>query len=130
MSQVTGPLTINDGLATPVARSFSPVAVSPGLSVFAEKSSAASSGYKKLTISASMADGKRQTNRIDVNLDMPVTETVNGIPTVTRTARFKGYFVIPDACTTAERSDLVAFVANSFDNSQLRAVIKDLDPLY
>lgn len=130
MSQVTGPLSINDGAATPVARSFAPVAVAPASTVFAEKTSASSAGYKKLTIGCSMANGSRPTNRIDVSFDMPVVELVNGVSAVTRTGRFKGYFVIPDTMTSAERADLAAFVANSLDNTQVRAVIKDLDPLY
>jgi hypothetical protein len=32
--------------------------------------------------------------------------------------------------TAAERADLHAFVANGLANSQVKAVIKDLDPLY
>lgn len=131
MSQVTGPLVIADGTSpTPVDRTFSPIAVSPGSSVFAEKSSAASSGFIRLTLGSSMASGNRQTNRVDISLDFPITETLAGVPTVTRTGRFKGYFVIPDAMTGTERADLAAYVANAFDNVQVRALIKDLDPLY
>lgn len=32
--------------------------------------------------------------------------------------------------TSTERADLAAFVANALDNAQIRAVVKDLDPLY
>lgn len=130
MSQVTGPLSINNGAAPPVAKSFAPVAVSPSLSVFAEKTSASSSGYLKLSIGASMASGARPTNRVDVSFDMPVTELVNGVNKVTRVGRFKGYFVIPDTMTTDERADMLAFVANAFDDALIAGVVKDLDPLY
>lgn len=130
MSQVTGPIVIKNGAATPVDKSFAPIAVSPDLSVFAEKSSAASSGYIKLSIGVSLANGQRNTNRVDINLDLPVTEIVNGVAQVTRTGRFKGYFVIPDAMTGSERADLVAYIANALDVAQIRSVVKDLDPLY
>lgn len=130
MSQVTGPLTIMNGADTPVDKSFAPIAVSPDLSVFAEKSAAASSGYTKLSIGTSMATSQRQTNRVDINVDMPVTEIIAGAAQVTRTGRFKGYFVIPDTMTGPERADLAAYVANALDVAQVRSVIKDLDPLY
>lgn len=130
MSQVTGPLSINNGADTPVAKSFAPVAVAPALSVFADRTSASSAGYHKLTIASSMADGSRKTNRVDIGFDMPIVETVNGVNVVTRIGRFKGYFVIPDTMTGVERADLAAFVANVLDDTQIRAVIKDLDPLY
>jgi hypothetical protein len=56
--------------------------------------------------------------------------TVNGISTVAYVGRFKGYFVIPDTMTALERADLHAFVANALDNAMVKAVVKDLDPMY
>lgn len=130
MSQVTGPLTINDGQATPVAKTFAPERVAPDLSVFNEKSAAVSAGFKKLSIGYSPASSKRATNRIDVKLDYPVLQTINGVSSVAYVGRFNGYFVVPDVMTAAERADLAAFVANALDNTAVRGVIKDLDPLY
>lgn len=130
MSQVTGPLTINDGLATPVARSFAPTRVAPERSTFAEKSAAVSAGFKTLGVGLSLASASRPTNRVDVDLTFPVLQTVSGISTVAYTGLFKGYFVLPDVMTAAERADLAAFVANALDNAQIRAVVKDLDPMY
>jgi len=130
MSQVTGPLSINNGAATPVAKSFAPEQVSPQLSTFTERSAASSNGYIRLGVSLSPASGKRATNRVNIDLDLPVLSTVNGVSTVAYVGRFKGYFVIPDQMTSAERVDLAAFVANALDNTQIRGVIKDLDPMY
>lgn len=130
MSQITAPLSILDGLATPVARLFAPMRVAPDQSVFAEKTSPVSAGYKLLKVGLSSASASRPTNRVDVELQFPVVSTVNGISTVAYTGLFKGYFVLPDVMTSAERADLVAFVANALDNTQIRGVIKDLDPLY
>lgn len=130
MSQVTGPLTINNGAATPVAKSFAPEQVSPVLSTFTERSAASSVGFIRLGVSLSPASGKRATNRVNIDLDLPVMATVNGVNTLAYTLRFKGYFIIPDQATSAERADLAAFVANALDNAQIRAVVKDLDPMY
>lgn len=130
MSQVTGPLSIMNGAATPVAKSFAPAAVSPDRSLFTERSSASSAGFLKLEVQSSFANGNRKTNRIDINFDMPVVEVVNSLSQITRVGRFKGYFVIPDTMTDLERADLAAYVANALDNPQIRSVIKNLDPLY
>lgn len=130
MSQVTGPLAIMNGAATPVAKSFAPEQVSPKLSTFTERTATSSAGYARLGIGLDMAKASRPTNRIDISADFPVQETVNGVLTVTRVLRFKGYYVIPDTATAAERADMAAIVANALDNPQIRAVIRDLDPLY
>ena len=130
MSQVTGALSINNGAATPVAKSFAPEQVSPQLSTFTERSAATSAGFIRLGVSLSPATGKRATNRVNISLDLPVMASVGGISTVAYVGRFKGYFVIPDQMTAGERADLAAFVTNALNNTQVRGVIKDLDPMY
>lgn len=130
MSQVSAPLSIFDGAATPVAKSFAPERVAPDLSIFTERSAAVSAGFTKLSVGYSAASSKRPTTRVDVSLDLPVLQTINGISTVAYVGRFKGYFVVPDTMTAGERANLIAFTANALDNTQLRAVVKDLDPLY
>lgn len=130
MSQVTGALSINNGAATPVAKSFAPEAVAPTMSTFTERSAGVSAGFIRLSVGLSPASSKRASNRVDVSLDLPVLSTVNGVSQVAYTARFKGYFVLPDQMTAAERADVAAFVANALDVTSIRSVIKDLDPLY
>lgn len=130
MSQVTGALSINNGAATPVAKSFAPEAVAPTMSTFTERSAGVSAGFIRLSVGLSPASSKRASNRVDLSLDLPVLSTVNGVSQVAYTARFKGYFVLPDQMTAAERADVAAFVANALDVTSIRNVIKDLDPLY
>lgn len=130
MSQITGNISIDDGAATPVAKAFAPERVTPELSTFTERTATSSAGFVRLGVGFSPASSKRNTNRVDVTLDLPILSTVNGVSTVAYVGRFKGYFVIPDVMTSAERADLAAFVANALDNAQVRAVVKDLDPLY
>jgi len=130
MSQITGALSINNGAATPVAKSFAPERVAPESSVFTERTPAVSAGFPKLAVRYSAASAKRTTNRVDLDVDLPVLQTVNGINSVAYTGRFRGYFVIPDTMTALERADLHAFVANALQNTQVKAVVKDLDPMY
>jgi len=130
MAQITAPLSIMNGAASPVAKSFAPERVAPEGSVFTERTSPVSAGYTRLTVAYSAASVKRPTNRVDMALDLPVVALVNGVNTVTHTLRFKGYFVIPDVATAAERADLRAFVANALDNTHMIGVVKDLDPMY
>lgn len=130
MSQVTGALVINNGAATPVAKSFSPEKVSPDQSTFVERSALSSAGYLRLSAGFSPANGGRKTNRINIDFSMPVLASIGGVNSVAYTGLFKGYFVVPDQMTSEQRADLAAFVANALDNAQIRAMIKDLDPLY
>lgn len=130
MTQVTGPLTIDNGDATPVAKTFSPEKISPDAAVFVERSALSSAGYKRIGIGFSPANGGRKTNRVNIEVSTPILANIGGVNSVAYTGLFKGYFVIPDQMTSEERADLAAFVANALDNAQIRAVIKDLDPLY
>lgn len=130
MSQITGPLSIDNGAATPVAKSFAPERVSPDNSVFTERSAAVSAGFTRLGVRYSPASAKRSTNRVDVDLDLPILQTVDSISKVAYVGRFKGYFVIPDTMTADERADLHAYVANGLNAAAVKAVVKDLDPMY
>lgn len=130
MAQVTGPLVINDGAATPVARSFSPEKVAPGESIFAERSSGVSAGFLRLKVGLDPARANRPTNHVPIDLVMPTLNTVNGVSVVAYTARFQGKFILPDTMTAAERANIVALVANALDNALVRGMVKDLDPAY
>ncbi len=130
MAQISAPLAIQNGAATPVAKVFAPERVSPESSVFTERTSGISAGFPRLTVAYSAANSKRATNRVDISLDLPVLSTVGGVSTVAHVGRFKGYFVIPDTMGASDRADLAAFVANAFDNANIRGVVKDLDPMY
>lgn len=130
MSQITGPITINDGSATPVATVFSPERVSPEQATFTERSAGSSAGFVRLGVQFSPASSKRATNRIDLSLDLPVLQTIGGVSSVAYIGRFKGYFIVPDTMTVDERANLHAFVANALNDVQVRSVIRDLDPMY
>lgn len=130
MGQVTAALSINNGADTPVAKSFAPESIAPGNSVFTERSAAVSAGFYRLSVGFSPATANRKTNRISFELALPTVSAADGVYSVAYTGRFKGEFICPDTMTQAERRDLHAFVANALDNTLLKAVVRDLDPLY
>lgn len=123
-------ITINDGQATPVATTFNPVAVTPALSSFADRSAGIALGFRQLQVRNTFASGKSTVNRSRFDVAIPVTQTVNGVTTVAYTLRAKVEFILPDGSTDANRKDLYAFVSNGLTNTLIRGAMRDLDPLY
>lgn len=130
MPAITTNLTIADGAATPVVRVFNPERISPELSVFVDRSAEIPAGFPRLTVRFSAANGKRPTTRIDIDFDLPVTVPVDGALAVQHIGRFKGYFVIPDTMTAANRAHLHKLVVNSINHSTVREVVQDLSPMF
>lgn len=130
MTQVTAPLTINNGAATPVAVAFSPERIAPELSTFVDRSSGVSALYPRISVKFSPAAGNRPTNRVDVDIDYPKASVVNGVSNVASVGRFRSYCVIPDNFDLTDRANMQAFAQNVLANAVVKAVIKDLDPMY
>jgi len=130
MSQITTAPVILDGQATPVAKTFNPEGISPSLSTFVERSAGSVAGYLRSMFGFSPATSQRKTTRVTFDFSYPVLSTVNGVSTVAYTGLFKGYFVIPDQMTAAERANLRAYVANWMDNAAVIAMIKDAEPMW
>lgn len=130
MAQITGPLSILDGQATPVAHNFYPEVVAPLGSTFVERTSGVSNGFIRIKTGLSPASTQRPTYRCPFEVSYPVVQTVSGVSSVAYTGRFVGYFVVPDAMTAAERANLQAYAANGLANAVIKAQVKDLDPAY
>lgn len=130
MSQITAPLAINNGAATPVAVSFAPERVAPELSTFVDRSSGVSALYPRISVTFSPAANNRPTARIEINIDYPKASVANGVSTVASVGRFRSYAVVPDNFDTADRSHFAAFIKNALANVTVNNVIKDLDPMY
>ncbi|DAD51207.1 coat protein [ssRNA phage SRR7976325_18] len=123
-------ITINDGLATPVARTFNPDSITPALSVFSERSSGVALTFKRLTVATQMASGRTEVNRAKYSVALPVGTTVNGVTSLAYTLRANVEVILPDGCTDAERKDLYAFLTNGLNHASVKAAVRDLDPLY
>lgn len=130
MSNITAPLSISNGAATPVAVSFAPERITPDLSTFVDRTAGVSALYPRLSVGYLPATANRPTNRIDYNFDYPVGATVNGVTTVASVGRIRCRVTVPDTFDAAARANLIALFANALDNMQVRAVSKDLDPMF
>jgi len=124
-------ITINDGQATPVATTFSPESVTPGLSSFADRSTGIALAFRRLRIANSFAKGgKSVVNRCKVGIEIPVTTLVSGVTSVAYTLRANVDIILPDGATAAQRNDLYAFLKNALANALVQGAARDLDPLY
>ncbi len=123
-------ITINDGQATPVATTFNPESVTPGLSSFADRSTGIALAFRRLKISNSFASGKSVVNRAKLDIEYPVTSVVNGVTSVAYTLRAKVDIILPDGATDAQRKDLYAFLKNGLAHTLVQGALRDLDPLY
>lgn len=130
MAQATA-IVINDGQATPVSTSFTPEMVTPALSTFVDRSSGIASRFRRLSLRFGLATRQNKRNTADFSVAIPVVGTLpSGAIGVLRTLRAKVNFELPEDSTPAERSDLFAFVANGLQDSLVKGMLKDLDPLY
>lgn len=123
-------IVLADGQATPANVTFSPESVTPALSVFTDRSAGFSSGYRRLKVSSTFANGKSSVNRSKYTVELPVVQSINGVQTVVRTLRANVEELIPDTATDAERKDLHAFVRNGLAHTLIQGQMRDLDPIY
>lgn len=123
-------ISINDGQATPVAITFNPESVTPGLSSFADRTSGIALAFRRIKVSNSFANGKTKVNRSKLSIEFPVTQSVNGITSVAYTLRANLDIILPDGATDAQRKDLYAFAKNALSNALIQGALRDLDPLY
>lgn len=123
-------ITINDGQATPVATTFSPESVSPQLSVFTDRTSGTALGFRRLAVSSKFASAKGGVNRAKFSVELPITATVNGVPTLLYTLRANVETLIPDGASSVDRSNLYAFTFNGLAHATIKGAVRDLDPIY
>jgi hypothetical protein len=119
-------LILNDGQATPVAHTFSPVNIDQaGVARWADRSGGIALGFPVITFSnkGPVAKGSRNF-RETFKVVFPVLEltspsTMTGIqpaPTKAFDLIFNGEFVLPERSSLAQRNDLLAFVKNFLAN--------------
>lgn len=133
-------ITINDGLATPVAHNFAPQSGDgnvPGVSsiLFEDRSAAAIVGYNKIVISTRKPTAKNRNHKVTVTVMKPVLEvlsnsTVSGImpaPTVAYTVTSRMEFIVPERSDLAARKDLLAYVRNLLANAVITTAIETLE---
>lgn len=124
-------IVLNDGATTPVAITFSPEMVSPGLCVFVDRRKTTRALQPSFAITFSAPTGNRNTYRTGFSFDYPIEGLVNGVAAVIGHGRYvDGTWVIPDYMSEQDRKHLRAFVANAQDHALIKAYVEAYDPMY
>jgi hypothetical protein len=123
-------ISINDGAATPVAHSFSVQSTNGAKAEWKERTSGAPAGFYTISHEVVNPSSPTAAYRIKIGFSLPVTETVNGVPTVTRMNSAQVVLNFAQSSTEQERKDAVAFVINFMSNANVKSSAHAIEPFY
>lgn len=123
-------LTINDGQASPAAHSFVPAAQQGTRFEWNEKTAGIPGGYFVLTHEYVKPGTPAAAFRIKLALNMPSTATVDGSLAVVRNSSAQLTFNLSQSSTLQERKDLLAYIANSLANANVKSSIQDVEQFW
>lgn len=123
-------ITVNDGKATPVAHTYTPVQ-NPGGDGFTFFDAAIGiPAYEWKIWSKLKMGGVNASSSTSVGTIMPVTKLVDGITVQDHVNSAKTEFTFAPNATAAERADLYATQINALNNALIREQARDLKGLY
>lgn len=125
MAQASASVTINDGLATPVARTFTAVKASPELTVYKDKRKAKYNQWPEITLRATLPSNNAKLRSAELRVAMPIVDPTTNL--VVDTGRFRGTFDLPNTMSQAEVDDLHAYATNALQHALFKGAIKDAD---
>jgi hypothetical protein len=133
-------LTIADGQATPVTKTFSPVNIDAmGVAKWADRSGGIAIGYPVVSFSMRQPTKAFRSYRVTTKVVLPILEqtsasTATGIqpaPTKAYDLIFNGEFVLPERSTLAQRKDILAFAKNYLANAAVvTAAIENFESVF
>lgn len=123
-------LTINDGQGTPVAHTFSPQSTTGSKASWADRSPTIPAGYRTISHELAEPNGNRTVTKITLGYMVPVVATVDGSDTVVRYNSGQVILNVNPQSTLQERKDLLAYVANSLANANVKTSVENLEPFY
>lgn len=131
-------VTINDGAATPVAHTFSPVNIVADVAKFADRSGGISVGYPTLTVSLTAPSKTSRLYKARCKVVMPVLETIsNSTMSGIAPAPTKAYdltadmtFFMPERSTLQNRKDILAYAKNLLAHAMVTALVQDNENIY
>lgn len=134
-------LTINDGKATPVAHTFSPVRIDEkGVASFYDRSGGIAIGFPRIAISLRepvepvkaglMSDPKKRNYRCVITADVPTLDAIASVPTVAYVHSSRLELNMPERGTLADRNDLIAYNVNGLGNATVKSVIQNLEAFF
>lgn len=131
-----GSLVINDGLATPVAHTFVPVAIRDDVALWTDRSPGVPVGFN--TASASLGYNKStRAYKYTVKMTAPTLETLGNSSTGFTPPATKAYecgvsiqFWLPERATLQNRKDILAYAKNMLASAVVTAGVQDLEAVY
>lgn len=123
-------LTINDGAATPIAHTFSPVATNGSKAEWADRSPGIPAGYLTLSDEVRKPTGPGTAHRKIVGLNAPVTATVDGSLKVVRNSSAQVILNFAQDSTVQERKDLLAYVSGYLGNADVKLSIQNIESFW
>lgn len=123
-------LTINDGLATPAAHTFSVVGTTGQKATWADKVSGVPAGYSRITHEVREAKSASGAHSTITGMEMPTMATVDGQLKRVRVSSAQLRFNFAQDSTDQERKDLVAYAINFLSNASVRPGIYNIEPHY
>jgi hypothetical protein len=132
-------LTLADGQATPVNKTFSPVNIDQsGVARWADRSGGIALGYPSVTFSSRAPTKGSRSYKVNAKVVVPVLEqtsasTATGIqpaPTLSYSLLANVEFVIPERSTLQNRKDLLAYLRNYLANAVITSGVQDFESVY
>lgn len=128
-------LVINDGQATPVAKTFSVRGADMSLAIWKDISGGIAIGTPTVTLSNKDSESQTGSYKTELRITVPVLETISGdaggyaaVPKVAYKMFGKVELVAPNRATLQNRKDIFAFVANALANAQIKGSFVDFNP--
>lgn len=133
-----GNITINNGEATPVAKTYNPSVVQSDLVSYQNRSGGIVLGFPEISIGNRMPSKNANSYKVTARVKIPILEqtspsTATGIqpaPTLAYTLIGNVELVMPSRCTLAERKDLLAFVKNFMSNAAVTTAVENFEMPY
>jgi len=130
MPQATD-ITINNGAATPVAKTFTLISPAAGDGSYANwrlKEGTISTVFPRIAIAARANGNNARKANIKIQVPSSYTDTVTGLTKVGSAFDFNADVTVPDDFPESLKNDAAAFVVNAVAHALVKAVIRDAVP--
>lgn len=136
-----GNIVINDGKATPVARTFGPLRIDEkDVAVYLDRAAGVGIGFGKLAVSlrspvgnvkpGDVSDASKRVYKAVLTLDLPTLESTSTVPTVAYVHQARVELTLPERGMQADRKDLIALLKNALANPSLNTVFETLESVF
>lgn len=122
-------IVINDGAATPVAHTFTPVTTDGWLAQLAERTGSPLA-FPRLSVSVRAPVNGNGIYRLKLNLQVPTVVTVDGVQKVDYTQYVTTEYVLSERATEQQRKDLRVMNVNLNGHATITTVIEKLEPIF